>query len=86
MNKILKEGAIFSVIVLVVFILIGFILPAVLFKTDSQNNLQVGFPLPIAIYSSGVQTDYPLIIFLNFLIAGAIGFGISYIKNSAVKK
>ena len=87
MNKLIKEGIIFSVIVLGIFALINFVNNATTFDYSYQG-------VPFA-YNEGwgpcpqgeiCHKSTPINLVFDILIVVALGFGVSYIKNSVIKK
>ena len=85
MDKFVKEGIIFSVVLAIIFLVLGSIdIP--------------GFPMPIFSPYNVVYDNFgamPLIdqgklipgnLVTGLVIAFAIGFGISYVKNAVMKK
>ncbi|MEK6958166.1 MAG: hypothetical protein AABW99_04290 [archaeon] len=87
MNKIVKDGIIFSLAVLIVFVLVSFI--NIISTWDYSAH---GFPFPYyeswgpCLGGNTCEKATPINLVLDILIAVAAGFAISYVKNSVVKK
>ena len=87
MNKFVKEGIIFSVIVLIIFAFLNLIV-----SIATLDYVAYGFPLPF--YEGWgpcppgmiCQKSTPINSVIDVLIVIGLGFGASYIKNSVMKK
>lgn len=89
MEKLLKEGIIFSIVIIALFTLIGFIS----YNLNSPNaKLNLGFPLSwyetpnCEVLGGCGELFREQSVWLNIVLAVILGFGISYAKNSMVKK
>jgi len=88
MNRLIKEGVIFSIVIIVIFAVISLVLPMIIIILDYST---FGFPLPI---SAGwgpcppgavCHAEYPLNLLLNLIIAIVIGFGTAFVKKTVMK-
>ena len=87
MDKLVKEGLVFS-LALLVLINLGEITQFIMAMGKDNFYVMIGNPMPFWLYTSG---DNPRAVNLLYLaidlaVPVILGFGISYVKNRVMKK